>query len=205
MCWRGFMPRRFPIILGLTGSIAMGKSTLAGQFRQLGVPVCDSDALVHRLLARGGRAVEKVALLFPAAYADNAIDRAALGREVFGDSVKLKALESILHPMVRAEQEAFIRLARRRGKRVVVLDIPLLFETGAQGRCDHTVLATAPSFLQRQRALARPRMTIERFEEILARQIPDVKKRLRADWIVFTGLGKYASLCDVRYILNRLV
>lgn len=198
------MPRRFPIVLGLTGSLAMGKTTLAGQFRKSGVPVCDSDALVHRLLAHGGGAVDKVAALFPGTRAGNAIDRVALGREVFADPAKLRALESILHPMVRAGQDRFIRHARRHGERVVVLDIPLLFETGGETRCDYTILATAPSFLQRQRALARPRMTIERFQDILARQMPDVQKRRRADWIVFTGLGKHASLRSVRRILKIL-
>jgi dephospho-CoA kinase len=191
------------IVIGLTGSISMGKSVAARQFTLCGADVCDSDRLVHRLLGKGGAAVEKVGALFPGALAGEAINRAALGREVFGDPGRLKQLEAILHPMVRRLQEQFLTKARIHRRRVVVLDIPLLFETRAEKRCDCTVVATAPAFLQRQRALRRPGMTREKLARILAQQMPDAQKRKRADFIIFTGIGKYNSLRMVKRILRK--
>jgi dephospho-CoA kinase len=193
------------IVIGLTGGIGMGKTTVASQFRLLGVPALDSDRVVHRLLAQDAQAIRAVAAQFPAALKDGAIDRAALGREVFGKPEKLKELEFILHPLVRRAQEAFIRRERSRGRRAVVLDIPLLFETGAEKRCDVTVLATAPDFLQAQRVMRRPGMTAEKLAHIRLRQMPDAEKRRRADYMVLTGLGKRHSLRQVRRILGEIM
>jgi dephospho-CoA kinase len=192
------------IIIGLTGSIGMGKSTLAKQFANCGAAVCDSDAVVHRLLGNGGKAVEKVGKLFAGAQKGNAIDRAAVAKEVFANPAKLKQLEAILHPLVRDEQERFIRKARIRKKKIAVLDIPLLFETKGEERCDVTLVASAPAFLQRRRVFMRPQMTEEKFARILAQQMKDSEKRKRADFVVRTGLGKYASLTQVKHILYRV-
>jgi len=192
------------IIIGLTGSIGQGKSTIAKQFGRYGAAVCDSDKVVHQLLGPKGEAVEKIAALFPAAKKNNAIDRALLGREVFVDDEKLKLLESVLHPLVHRAQDRFIRRARIRKKQIVILDIPLLFETGGEIRCDYTVVVTAPPFLQRHRVFKRPQMSEEKFARILARQMPDREKCKRADFIIRTGLGKYTSLQAVRNILFAL-
>jgi dephospho-CoA kinase len=192
------------IILGLTGGIATGKSTVARQLANLGAAVCDSDTIVHALLKADKFAIEQVSKAFPKARKDNAINRKALALEVFGDDKKLKILEAILHPLVRKYQDAFIQKARRRKVRVVVLDIPLLYETHAEKRCDYVIVASAPAFLQRQRALTRLHMTREKLEHILARQMPEPEKRKRADFIVLTGNGKHASLKMVKNILRLL-
>lgn len=196
-----------PFIIGLTGSIGMGKTTVARMFIRQGVAACDSDAIVHKLMEKGGKAVEAISKLFPAALKDGGIDRQSLGREVFGNSEKLAKLEAILHPLVVEGQREFIKRARLKGIRLVVLDIPLLFETGAEKRCHNVVVVTAPAFIQRQRVLARPRMTEEKFANILARQMPDREKRRRADRVIDTGLGKARSAAQVKkYVcsLNRL-
>lgn len=192
------------IILGLTGGIATGKSVIAQQFANYGAAVCDSDALVHRLLAKNGAAVEAVSKAFPGTRKGDAIDRKVLGQQVFGNAEKLKRLEAILHPLVRKSQDEFIKRARIRKTRVVVLDIPLLFETQGEKRCDYTVVASAPKFVQRTRALSRPGMTEEKLANILARQMPEYEKRKRADFVVFTGIGKYTSLKMVQGILHLL-
>ena len=192
------------IVIGLTGSIAMGKSTVAKQFAKLGAAVCDSDHLVHALLAEGGEGVSEVGKIFPQAREGNHINRRALAKAVFGDEEKLKRLETILHPLVRRGQDRFIRLARRHGKRIVILDIPLLFETQGEERVDFTVVATAPSFLQRRRVMKRMHMSEEKFANILKRQMKDSEKRARADFVVHTGLGLRASLNEVRRILARI-
>ena len=193
------------IILGLTGSIAMGKSVAAGQFRQQGVPVYDADAAVHRLLGPQGAAVSPVELAFPGVRRDtprgSAIDRAALGRIVFADKAGLRRLESILHPLVRGEERRFLAAAARRRCRLVVLDIPLLFETGSESRCDAVAVVSAPTAVQRQRALRRPGMDPARLATILAAQTPDAEKRRRADFIIQTGLGRRFSLRAIRRIL----
>lgn len=181
-------------ILCLTGSIGMGKSTAAAQLRRLGLPVHDADAAVHRLLAKDGAAVPAVAAAFPGVVDDGAVDRKALGARVFGDETALRRLEAILHPLVHAEEKRFLAAAARRGARIAILDIPLLFETGGEGRCDAVVVVTAPAFLQAQRVLRRPGMTGERLAAILARQMPDAAKRRRADFVVPTGLGRRESL-----------
>lgn len=195
--------RRPFLLVGLTGSIGMGKSTAAGMLSALGYPVFDADAAVHRLLGPGGAAVSAVAEAFPGAIRAGRVDRGALGQAVFGEPEALRRLEAILHPLVRREREAFLAHAARNRARAVVLDIPLLFETGGEGRCDRVIVVSAPAFLQRQRVLARPGMTEEKFRAILAHQMPDAEKRRRADAVVMTGLGKRATLTDLRRTMDR--
>ncbi|BBK45286.1 dephospho-CoA kinase [Allostella vacuolata] len=178
------------IIIGLTGSIGMGKSTAAAMLRRMGLPVHDADAAVHRVMARGGDAVPAIAAAFPGVVRDGVVDRGALGRIVFADPAQLRRLEVIVHPMVRRMSRSFLARQRRRRTPLVVLDIPLLFEKGHQRRCDYVIVVSAPAFLQRQRVLRRPGMTEEKFRGTLAQQTPDVEKRRRADWVVPTGLGR---------------
>ena len=192
------------IVLGLTGSIGMGKSTAAAMLRRLGVPVHDADASVHRLLARGGAAVPLVEAEFPGTAGAEGIDRRELGRRVFGDAAALRRLEAILHPMVREEERRFLRRMARRCVPVVVLDIPLLFESGGETRCDAVVVVSAPPFLQRARVMGRPGMTEERFASILAKQMPDREKRRRADFVVPTGLGRRVTLHRLAEIVRVL-
>jgi dephospho-CoA kinase len=198
------------IILGLTGSIGMGKSTAAAMLRRLGIPVHDADAAVHRLLEPGGAAVAPVAAAFPGSATDDArtgklqIDRAALGRLVFADTAALRRLEAILHPLVRADERRFRRRMTARHCPLVVLDIPLLFESGGDRRCDATLVVTAPPRIQRARVMARPRMTAERFAAIIAKQMPDATKRRRADFVVPTGLGRNATLRRLAAIVRLL-
>ena len=193
-------------ILGLTGSIGMGKSTVADMFRRLGVPVHDADAEVHALLGPGGAAVAGVAQAFDGVVtgvgASARVDRKALGAKVFDDAEALARLEAILHPMVREREGRFLRRVRRQGRKVAVLDVPLLFETGGETRCDATVVVSAPAFVQQARVLARPGMTRERLTQILARQTPDAEKRRRADFVVATGLGKATTLRAVAAIVR---
>ncbi|TAN50039.1 MAG: dephospho-CoA kinase [Rhodospirillales bacterium] len=192
-------------ILGLTGSIAMGKSTAAGMFKRLGCPVHDADAAVHRLLGPQGAAVAAVVRLFPdAADARGGVDRSKLGALVFADAQALKKLESVLHPMVRRAEEAFLRQARTRRERLAVLDIPLLFETGAEVRCHATAMVTAPAFVQRARALARPGMTLEKFARIRARQMSETDKKGRAGWVLPTGLGKRFTLRRIQALIGQI-
>jgi dephospho-CoA kinase len=190
------------IILGLTGSIGMGKSTAAEALRQMGIPVHDADASVHRLMNHGGAAVGFVEAAFPGTALNGAIDRKELGRRVYADPAELKRLESILHPMVRAQERIFLRTARARRHRLVVLDIPLLYETGGEKRCDAVIVVTAPKFLQDQRVLKRPGMSRQRLDEIVSKQMPDAEKRRRADFVVQTGIGKRASRAALARILK---
>lgn len=192
------------IIVGLTGSIGMGKSTAAAMIRRLGIPVFDADQAVHRLMAKGGQAVAPIADRFPGVLADGAIDRKALGRAVFGQKAELKALEAILHPMVHQAERRFVMTSALRRQRLVVLDIPLLFEGHRDLDCDVTIVVTAPAFLQRQRVLRRPGMTDERLRQILALQMPDAEKRRRADFVIQTGLGHAPALYQLKGILKRL-
>ena len=192
------------LILGLTGSIGMGKSTAAGMLRQLGVPVHDADASVHRLMAKGGAAVPQIAALFPEAVRDGRVDRGLLGQAVFGDAAALRRLESVLHPLVRRCSEQFLRRQARRRRWLAVLDIPLLYETDAVGRCDAVLVVSAPAWLQRQRVLARPGMTAERFAAIAAQQMPDREKRRNADYVVETGLSKRNTLCQLQAVLEDM-
>jgi|HubBroStandDraft_1064217.scaffolds.fasta_scaffold00026_54 dephospho-CoA kinase len=183
------------IVIGLTGSIGMGKSTLAAMLRRLGLAVHDSDAVVHRLLGPGGGAVPEVLAGFPGTGSlGTGIDRKALGRRVFGNLAELRRLERILHPKVGAAEQRFLAAAARRRAQIVIRDVPLLYETGGERRCDAVLVVSAPLFLQRQRVLARPGMTEARFAEILAKQMPDQEKRLRTPYIVETGLGRRYSL-----------
>lgn len=192
------------IVLGLTGSIGMGKSTTAAILRRLGCPVLDSDAVVHGLYARGGAAVAPVGAAFPGVVRDGAVDRPALSARLMADPAGFKRLEAIVHPLVRAENARFLRRAQRAGADVAVLDIPLLFETGGRARCDAVVVVSAPAFVQRARVLARPGMTAAKFRSILARQMPDAQKRRLADFIVPTGLGLGHSLRCLRGVLARV-
>lgn len=187
------------MILGLTGSIGMGKSTAADNFRRQGVPVHDADKAVHELLAEDGEAAPRIKDLFPDAVKKGTLDRELIAKRVFGDADALARIEEILHPMVQLRERAFLGRAARQGRPLVVLDVPLLFETGGEVRCDAVVTVSAPKFIQERRVLKRQGMTRERFESILARQMPDVEKRRRADFVVLTGLGREFSL---RQILN---
>lgn len=191
-------------ILGLTGSVGMGKSTAATMFRRMGVPVYDADAAVHRMMRRGGSAVAAVAAAFPGVERNGAIDRATLGQRVFGDDAAMKRLEAIIHPRVRDDERAWLEAMRRRKAKIVVMDVPLLFESGRDKRYDATVVVTAPAFLQRDRVLARPNMTPARFAAILARQMPDGEKRRRADFVVPSGLGRAVTWHSLRAVLRKL-
>jgi dephospho-CoA kinase len=192
------------IVVGLTGSIGMGKSTAAKMFRRLGVPVEDSDAAVHALFARGGAAVEPVGEAFPGVVKDGAVDRAALGKLVYGDPAALKTLEAIVHPLVGRARDAFLARMRARRAPIVVLDIPLLFEAGLDRLCDATVVISAPAFLQEARVMARPGMTRERFARIRAQQMSDAEKRRRADFVVSSGIGRAHTLNRLREIVRVL-
>src|SRR6516225_11007369 len=192
------------IILGLTGSVGMGKSTAAREFRRMRIPVHDADKAVHRLLGRGGKAVAAVATAFPGVEKGGAIDRAALGRLVFSDPAALKRLEAILHPLVRQAERAFLARARRRRRKLVVLDIPLLFETGGEARCDKVLVVSAPRRVQLARVMARPGMTPERLAGGEARQMPDAEKRRLADIVIETGMGRSHSLGQIRRALARI-
>jgi dephospho-CoA kinase len=192
------------IILGLTGSIGMGKSTAAAMFRDMGVPVHESDAAVHKLLAPGGACVAPVLQAFPEADdGQGGIDRAALGRIVFNDAAARKRLEAILHPPVVRLQQEFIAAQKKQGAPVVVLDIPLLYETGAEKRVDYVIVVTAPPEVQRARVLARG-LTEAQFHARLATQTPDAEKRKKADFVVQTGMGLDYTRAELRSILDRV-
>ncbi|PZO78637.1 MAG: dephospho-CoA kinase [Mesorhizobium amorphae] len=190
------------IVLGLTGSIGMGKSTTARMFREAGVPVHDADEAVHRLYA--GEAVVLVEREFPGVAIDGRIDRDRLGARVLGNPDALKRLEAIVHPLVRADADRFLREARNGGAALAVLDIPLLFETGGRERVDQVLVVTASQDVQRARVLARPGMTAEKFEAILARQVPDSEKRKAADFIIDTGDGMEAARREVMRVIAAL-
>lgn len=168
--------------LGLTGGIGMGKSTAAQMFRELGHPVWDADAAVHELYAPGGGAVAPVAAAFPGTEQDGGIDRAALRRALAADPLGFQRLEGIVHPLVAADRAGFV--ARHADAPIVVLDIPLMYETGADATMDGVAVVSAPAGVQRARVMARPGMTEENFQMILSRQMPDAEKRRRADWII---------------------
>lgn len=192
---RKMRPRRWPTrIIGLTGSIAMGKSTASAFLACARIPVFSSDAAVHTLLAAGGAAVGPVDALFPGVKTGNAIDRAALAKAVFGNPAALTALEAILHPMVQTQRAHFFQAAALRRQTTVAVEIPLLFETPQSDFFDMIIVVSAPAFLQRQRALRRPGMTSARLAAILARQMPDAKKRRLADAVIPSGLGKRETL-----------
>lgn len=177
------------VIVGLTGSIGMGKSTAAKMLREMGVPVYDADAAVHALQAPGGAALPGIEAAFPGVVKAGVLDRQALGARVFGNKAALRQLEAIVHPLVHRRQRAFLRRAALAGKKLVVLDIPLLFEGLGERRVDATLVVSAPAFLQRRRVMARPGMTAEKLDGILRQQVPDALKRRKASLVIPTGLG----------------
>ncbi|GER05955.1 dephospho-CoA kinase [Iodidimonas muriae] len=192
------------IVLGLTGSIAMGKSEAARMLRRFDIPVFDSDAAVHSLLAKGGGAVDAVAAAFPGVKQNGAVDRKALGAQVFGKPDKLAQLEQILHPKVFDAQRRFLADADQKASFLAALDIPLLFETGGEAKVDRVAVVSAPAPVQKARALARPGMTEQRLNAVLAQQLPDAEKRRRADYILNSGDGKRLMLRDITAMLRDL-
>lgn len=190
-------------VLGLTGSIAMGKSWGSKCFRQCGVPVHDADACVHMLMAPGGAAVEVVAAAFPGVLNNGGgVDRAKLSAQVLGNDAALDTLEAILHPMVRERQRAFLATHARAATRLVVLDVPLLYETHGRARVDAAVVMSAPAFLQRRRVLRRPGMTAQKLTAILNRQTPDAVKRRVAEYVVSTAGPRGESLRNIAAIVK---
>jgi dephospho-CoA kinase len=187
------------IVLGLTGSIGMGKSTVAAMFAEQGIPVFDADATVRALQGPGGALIPAIEAMFPGTTSDAGLDREKLGKAVFGDREALKRLESLVHPAVNEARQAFF--AEHRDAALVVLDIPLLFETGGDSRVDKVVVVSAPPEIQRERVLRRPGMTAERFESILALQMPDAEKRAWADHVINTG----GPLEETRAQVNALI
>ncbi|OQM73982.1 dephospho-CoA kinase [Manganibacter manganicus] len=187
------------IVIGLTGSIGMGKSTVGTMFADAGVPVHDSDEAVHRLYAE--KAAPLIEAAFPGTVTDGVVDRQALARSVLGDPAALKRLEAIVHPLVRADADAFLAAQRAAGTALAVLDIPLLFETGGRDRVDKIVVVSAPAEIQRQRVLARPGMTEEKFQHILACQVPDAEKRRQADFVIDTS----GSFDETRAAVSRVI
>lgn len=192
------------IVIGLTGSIGMGKSTTARLLRILKVPVHDSDAEVHKILSTNQDVIKLVRTAFPAVrlLENGGIDRKSLGPLIFGDAQQKERLEKILHPRVRAGQQRFLKRMRRMGQEVAVLDIPLLYETGAYRRVDLVMVVTAPAFIQRQRVLKRPNMSAEKFQAILKAQVPDIEKRRRADIVLQSGLGKAHTMRALKDFLG---
>jgi dephospho-CoA kinase len=190
------------LVLGLTGSIAMGKSVTAGLFIEAGIPVHDADGTVHRLYA--GAAVPLVEAAFPGTTAAGKVDRALLSSRLLGDAGAIARLEAIVHPLVRDEEVTFLRECVARGHRIVVLDVPLLFETGGEGRVDAVVVVSAPPHIQRTRVLGREGMTAAKLDLILARQMPDAEKRRRAHFVVDTSRGVDSARRQVRGILRAI-
>jgi dephospho-CoA kinase len=186
-------------LLGLTGSIGMGKSATAGMFREQGIPVNDADAVVHDLYA--GEAAPLIEAAFPGVVANGVVDRARLSRMLAENPDEFKRLEAIVHPLVRQKELEFRQSAELAGADIAILDIPLLFENGGEKRLDAVVVVSADSEIQRQRVLARPGMTVEKFEMILSRQVPDREKRERADYIVETGSGFDNARMQVKAII----
>lgn len=192
-------------VIGLTGGIGMGKSNAAAAFRRAGLPVFDADAAVHRMQARGGRAVRAIGRAFPCAVRDGAVDRAALRQAVLFDTGALRRLEAIIHPLVRQQERQFLARARRAGRRAAVLDIPLLFETGGEKRVDQVVVVSAPPAVQRHRVRARRQMTPEQIEAVIARQMPDATKRRLADVVIQTGLSRNHTHRQLSRLIRGLV
>lgn len=193
------------LVIGLTGGIGMGKSTAAAAFRRAGIPVFDADAVVHRLQAPGGRAVRPVARAFRAAVRCGRIDRPALRAAVLAEPGALKRLEAIIHPLVRREQRAFLAQARRARRRAVVLDIPLLFETGGDRAVDLVVVVSAPRDVQFQRVRARRQMSDDDIAAVIGRQMPDREKRRRADVVIRTGLSRGHALRSLNALIRTVL
>jgi len=191
-------------LLALTGSIGMGKSATLAMFAEAGAPVYDADAEVHRLYAQGGAAVEPLEKAFPGVTKDGAVDRQILGERVLSNDAALKTLGSIVYPLMGSRRQAFMQSAQASGAPFAVLDIPLLYETGGEGGFDAVAVVSAPAELQRERVLARPGMTVEKFESILAKQTPDAEKRARADFVIDTSRGLEAARAQVAEIIAAL-
>jgi dephospho-CoA kinase len=192
------------ILIGLTGSIGMGKSTTAAMFREAGVPVYDADAAVHDLYDEGGAAVGPVGEAFPGVVVDGRVDRERLRQAVLGKPDELKKLNAIVHPLVGQDRAGFFEQAKAEGAEMVVLDIPLLFETGGHANMDAVVVVSAPEAMQRERVLARPGMTPERLDAILAQQLADAEKRARAHFVVDTGRGLEPARAQVAEIIEAM-
>ena len=197
------MTAKKPFILGLTGSIGMGKSAVAAMLRDLGVPVFDADAAVHQLQGPGGALLPMIEQAFPGTTGPQGIDRAKLGAAVFGNPEKLKRLEEIVHPAVAAMRAGF--MADTTNAPLIVLDIPLLFEKGGFDMLDAVAVVSAPAEVQRARVLARPGMTEHKFDQILALQVPDAEKRARADYVIDTGTTREATRASVKRLVDRLI
>ncbi|MGD0864673.1 MAG: dephospho-CoA kinase [Rhizomicrobium sp.] len=193
-----------PYLVGLTGSIGMGKTETAKMFARLGLPVYDADAAVHRLYEAGGAAVPLIAQAFPSTVIDGRVDRAELTKRVTTDKDAFKALESIVHPLVGRQQREFLKQAAEAGAELVVLDIPLLFETGGHARVDAVVVVSAPHDVQRARVLQRPGMTPDKLDHILSRQVPDAEKRAQAHFVVETEHGLDHAFEQVKNIVAAL-
>jgi dephospho-CoA kinase len=191
-----------PLIIGLTGSIGMGKSAVAAMFADEGIAVFDADACVHSLQGAGGELVAEIEAAFPETTDENGVDRKALGAAVLGDRDRLAKLEAIIHPAVARQREKFMN--ERQNEDILVFDIPLLFETGGESRVDVTVVVSAPAPIQRQRVLARPGMTTERFDHILALQMNDADKQARADHVINTGESMAETRSQVRNLVKTL-
>ena len=192
------------LIVGLTGSIGMGKSETAKMFVRHGIPVCDADATVHFLYDKGGLAVGPVQALFPEAVVDGRVDRDLLGRAVLGKPEAMKKLEAVVHPLVGVAQRDFLERAAASGAKMAVIDVPLLFETGGEKRVDVIVVVSAPTDLQRQRVLMRPGMTAEKFDLIVKKQVSDAEKRKRADFVVDSSKGLAHAEAEVVAIIEAL-
>ncbi len=191
-------------IIGLTGGIGMGKSTASACFRRHRVPIFDADQAVHELQAVGGRAVRPIEAAFPGTTRGGAVDREALRHAVLGNPTALKQLERIVHPLVRDAEKRFLAAARRAGKSLVVLDIPLLLETGGETRVDLVVVVSAPAPVQAVRVMRRPGMTRERLSAIRARQMPDAAKRRKADVVIHSGLSRHFAVAAIRRLMHQL-
>jgi dephospho-CoA kinase len=192
------------LLIGLTGSIGMGKSETAKMFQRLGVPVYDADAAVHALYAKGGAAVEQIGAAFPGTVSDGAVDRQALSRAVLGLPEEMKKLEAIVHPLVGEAQLSFLKKAQSENHSAVLLDIPLLYETGGEARVDVVVVVSAPFHIQEQRVLARPGMDTAKFAAIHAKQVPDAVKRERADFVIDTDKGLDHAFEAVKSVVEAL-
>jgi len=192
------------VIVGLTGSIGMGKTSAALMLRSLGLPICDSDGLVHNLMKKGGAAVSQIGAEFEGVVLGGEVDRAVLGKMVFENTAALSSLEHILHPLVRASQQQFIKRCKSRRLPAAVLDVPLLFEVETDRICDFTIVVSAPEFIQRQRVMARPGMTPQRLAATIGRQMSDLEKRKKADFVVYTGLNKRHTFNQL-YRINKLI
>jgi dephospho-CoA kinase len=193
-----------PFVIGLTGSIGMGKSETAKMFARLAIPVYDADAAVHRLYEPGGAAVPAIAEAFPGTVVEGRVDRTALTKHVTADKDAFKKLEALVHPLVARDQRDFLDRAAQSGAELVVLDIPLLFETGGQARMDAVVVVSAPDHVQRARVLARPGMTPDKLDHILSRQVPDAEKRAKAHFVVETEHGLDHAFEQVKKIVEAL-